>query len=306
MISFIIPAYNAEKTLERAIESIINQKDNDIEYEIIIVNDESSDKTEEVAKKIIDKYDKTNIYYYNEENGGPSKARNTGMNKAKGDYIIFVDSDDYISDSLLKDIKEFINKGIELIKWNPVFVKEDGKITGKEQCFPFDIMKGTEAFNYLYGKDKLISPVWNYAIKKELVPKFPEGRYHEDFAVMPLTIIKAKTVTFLNKNEYYYVETQNSIMRSLDKNKQRKKLEDMLYNFDTIIKQSEQLNLDKNTKDNLKIFITNSLLDVFTELSGDNKSYYEKELKKRNISKNIKVRNIKQLVKKYLLKMKGF
>lgn len=304
MISFIVPAYNAEKTLERAIKSIINQKDNNFEYEIIIVNDGSTDKTNEVAEQIIEKYNNS-IFYYEEENSGPSSARNLGVDKSKGDYIIFVDSDDYISSTLLKDIEQYINKGIELIKWNPIFLKENGQEVGKEQCFPFDVMTGVEAFNYLYGRDKLISPVWNYAIKKELVPKFPEGKYHEDFAVMPLTMLKAKTMVFIDKNEYYYVETSNSIMRNLDTKKKRKKIEDLLLNCDEIIENAEKLYLDNNTSDNLKIFVTNSLLDVLPELEGEDKKYYETELKKRNISKNIKVRSPKQLVKKVLLKLKG-
>ncbi len=308
MISFIVPAYNAEKTLERAIKSIINQKDNKFDYEIIIVNDGSTDKTKEVAKQIIEQYSKTNnnIYYIEQENGGPSKARNTGTENSKGDYIIFVDSDDYISDTLLKDIEEHINKGIELIKWNPIFVTEDGQEVGREPCYPFDVMTGIEAFNYLYGRDKIISTPCTYAIKRTIAPIFPEGRYHEDFAVMPFIILKAKTMVFIDKNEYYYVQTNNSIMRNADLKKQRKKLEDLLYISEEMVKQSEEFKLDKYTQENLSIFITNSLLAVLSDLSGENKKYYESELKKRKISKNIKIRNPKQLAKKILLKIKGF
>lgn len=303
MISFIIPAYNAEKTLERAVNSIINQKDNKFEYEIIIVNDGSTDKTREVAKQITEK--QNNIYYFEQENGGPSKARNTGIEKSKGDYIIFVDSDDYISDTLLKDIEKHISNGIELIKWNPIFVTNDMQEVGREDCYPFDVKTGIDAFNYLYGRDKIIATPCTYAIKRTIAPVFPNGRYHEDFAVMPLTILKAKTMVFIDKNEYYYVQTSNSIMRNTDLKKQRKKLEDLLYISEEMVKQSKELNLDKYTEDNLKIFITNSLLAVLPDLSGENKKYYETELKKRKISRNLKIRNPKQLVKKVLLKLKG-
>lgn len=322
MISFIIPAYNAEKTIERAVKSILGQKNTNLDYEIIIVNDGSSDNTENVIKKIINveaKIDANaqkdnvnlnemvkNIIYVNKENGGLSDARNVGIQKSKGDYIIFVDSDDYISEYLLHDIEEYINKDIDLIKWNPVYVNENGDIVGKEECYPFDNKNGVEGFNYLYGKDKLISSAWNYAIKRYLVPKFPEGRYHEDFATMPIVVLKAKTMASLDKNEYYYVLSSESIMRSKNEEKQRKKLEDVLVNYDELIEKAKNLNLNKYTMENFMIFLTNSLLAILPEQEGENKQYFESELKKRKIAKNIKIRNGKQLVKKVILKLKGF
>ncbi len=326
MISFIIPAYNAEKTIMRAIESIINQKETSVEYEIIVINDGSKDKTKENVKKIIDNYsinktiydennysiilknkDNNNIkfFYYQQENKGIANTRNLGIKKSNGDYIIFVDSDDYVSDTLLKDIEKYINNGIELIKWNPNVVKENGEIIKKEECFPFEKKTGIDGFNFLYGKDKLISCLWNYAIKKELIPEFPEVDYHEDFAVLPLIILKAKSMVFISKNEYYYVQTEKSVMRGNDEEKQRKRLEDVLFIYDNILKQIPSLKLDKYTNENLKIFLTNSLIVFLPELSDKNKNFFLDELSKRKVSKNLKARNFKQLLKKCFYTIKG-
>ena len=118
----------------------------------------------------------------------------------------------------------------------------------------FDIVTGEEGFNLLFGKDNLIDCLWNYAIKKEIILEFPKGTYHEDFATMPLVILNAKTMVSLNKFEYYYVQTENSIMRSNDKQINKKKLQDKLIHFDNLIKQANNMNISKKTKENLKIY----------------------------------------------------
>ncbi len=304
MISFVIPAYNAENTIEKAVKSILNQKNSSLQYEIIIVNDGSKDNTKIKVQELIKSND--NIYLYEEENLGVSQARNLGVSKANGDYIIFVDSDDYISENLLHDIETYINQKVDLIKWNLIIADEDGKEISKEVCYPFQETTGIEGFNELYGKDKLIASLCNYAIKKELLPLFPANRYHEDFRIMPLVILKAPKMVSLDKNEYYYVMSKNSIMRNDDLQKQRKKLEDMLINFDEFLEEAKKLNLDKFTHENLKIYVTNSMFAVIKDLEGENKSYYIQELKKRKIAKYIKMRNCKQIVKRILLEIKGF
>ena len=300
MISFIIPSFNSSNTIKRAVESILNQTSN-IKYEIIIVDDGSSDNTEEVVKC----YDNDErVKYYKKENSGVADTRNYGISKAVGDYIIFVDSDDYISENLLKDIEPYLMQNIELIKWNPIFVDENKNEILKPSSVAFEKVTGEQGFNILFGRDNLIDCLWNYAIKKELVMGFPSGTYHEDFATMPLVILNAKSFVSLDKRDYYYVQSNNSIMRNKNDNKTRKKLEDKLNHFDNLIKESSKMNIQKQTKDNFAIYATNSLLAVVKELNEKDKIYYTSELKKRKISKYIKARNIKQLIKKVILSLK--
>lgn len=299
MISFIIPAYNARKTIGKAIESILNQEKSDIDYEIIVVDDGSNDN----LKDELEKYENKIRYFY-KENSGVSDARNLGVKMSKGEYIIFVDSDDYISRSLLKDIQEYINKKIELIKWNPVFVDADGNKLKQEKSVKFEIVTGEEGFNLLFGKDNLIDCLWNYAIKKSLMMKFPSKMYHEDFRTMPLIILKAKSMVSIDKYEYFYVQSQNSIMRNTDIQKEKKKIEDKITHYDNIMKELEKMNLNKRTKENVAIFITNSLLTGISDLNEENKNWAIKELKRRKVAKNIKIRNFKQLIKRIILEIK--
>ncbi len=301
MISFIIPAYNAGKTIGRTIKSIVSQEGTSMDYEVIVVDDGSDD---DLRERVEEFKENKRIKYFYKDNNGVSDARNYGVNQASGEYIIFVDSDDYISKTLLKDIEPYINQDIDLIKWRPLFVDEEGNILRKEGSNSFNKVSGEKGFNLLFGKDNLIDCLWNYAIKKELMLEFPSGMYHEDFATMPLIILRANTMISINKYEYYYVQSQNSIMRNENEEMKRKKLQDKLVHFDNLLKEAKKLTIKKVTKENLAIFATNSLLAVIEDLDEENKIWFEKELKLRKIAKNIKVRNFKQFIKRIILEVK--
>ena len=253
MISFIVPAYNAKLTIKRTIDSILNQVESSIDYEIIVVDDGSTDNLrKEIVKYSTDSLKK--ITYTRKQNGGLSDARNYGVKKAKGDYIIFVDSDDYIDKKLLKDIKVYINKGVDLIKWNPIYVYEDGR-KEKRNIYNSDlnIISGEDGFNLLFGNDPLMSCSWNYCIKKEFVPEFPVGMYHEDFATTTLMLLKANSMVITNKFEYYYIQTDNSITRGNDVKKQKKRFQDLVKHCDKIIKETSKLKVSNKTKENVRI-----------------------------------------------------
>lgn len=123
-ISFIVPVYNNEKTIEKTLNSILNQNNKDIDFEIVVINDGSTDN----SKNIIEKYKSNeNIRIFNKENEGIATTRNFGVDHAEGEYIIFVDGDDYVEKSLLDDINDYIEKDVDLIKWSPIWVNTEGE-----------------------------------------------------------------------------------------------------------------------------------------------------------------------------------
>lgn len=303
MVSFIIPAFNASKTIKRAINSILNQNVQDLDFEIIIVDDGSDDD----LRKVINEYSPSDlkyIRYYKKENEGVAEARNFGVKKAKGDYIIFVDSDDYVSRKLLKDIKKYIKKGYDLIKWSAILVDENDEKLEEPEENELVSVSGEEGFNLLYGTDKLMVCLWNYAIKKDIMLEFTKGEFHEDFEIMPLIILKAEKMIITDKKEYFYVQSKNSIMRNNDKKKEKKKLQDMLKHYDSLIKKSSEMDIADYTKENVAIFATYALIAVVNDIEGKNKEYYLSEIKKRKVYKNIKVRGIKSLIKRILYSIK--
>ena len=107
--SIIVPVYNAEKTLERCVESIVKQSFTD--YEIILVNDGSKDNSKSICAKLSDEY--SNVVLVDKKNGGASSARNAGIDIASGKYILFVDSDDYLNDDFFEVI-DSIEKDFDL------------------------------------------------------------------------------------------------------------------------------------------------------------------------------------------------
>ena len=122
-ISIVIPIYNVEHYIGRCVESVLNQKLSKDEYEVIFVNDGTKDNSVEVLNKAIDFEKYKNLHIYNKENGGLSSARNFGLDKAHGDYVWFVDSDDWIEPNCLAKIVKKLNE-IFVIP----FLKKYGKI----------------------------------------------------------------------------------------------------------------------------------------------------------------------------------
>ena len=299
MISIIITAYNAEKTIERCINSILENEYND--FEIIVINDGSSDKTE----KVIELFASDKIKYFSKKNTGVADSRNFGIEKAKGEYITFVDSDDYMSNNYFENLDKYLKQGIDIIKRKATIINEKNNEKTKIEGPVFDEITGEQAFNELCFKDIYLDTLWSYIIKKSLFTEnnlyFEPNKYHEDFGLLPLVILKAKSVVSTNDYVYYYVQTDGSIMRDSDDAKTIKKSKDVLYHYDNIIEQTEKYDISRKTKENVRIYCTNAILLKVKELKGKAQNDFIKELKKRKIYKNIKARNLKQLIKKILL-----
>lgn len=299
MLSIIITAYNAEKTIERCINSILENEYND--YEIIVINDGSSDKTE----KVIELFASDKIKYFSKKNTGVADSRNFGIEKAKGEYITFIDSDDYVSNNYFKNLDKYLKQGIDIIKRKAIIINEKDNEKTKIEGPVFGEITGEQAFNELCFKDIYLDTLWSYIIKKNLFTEnnlyFEPNKYHEDFGLLPLLILKAKSVISTNDYVYYYVQTDGSIMRDSDDAKTIKKSKDVLYHYDNIIEQTEKYDISRETKENVRIYCTNAILLKVKELKGKAQNDFIKELKKRKIYKNIKIRNLKQLIKKILL-----
>ena len=198
MISIIIPCYNAEKTIKRCLESVISQTYKNIE--IVIINDGSIDKTDSIIKKYIND---NRIKYYNRSNHGIGKTRNFGIKETTGEYITFLDSDDYAIDNLYKLAQK--NK-LDLVV-SDYYVDNKNIKSEKIKSFPITNIKNNP--NLIF--DINLAP-WNKLYKKELIEniKFEENLKYEDAPFVIESIIKAKRIGKLDKETYYYVVNSNS------------------------------------------------------------------------------------------------
>lgn len=305
-ISVIVPVYNTGKYVEKCLDSLINQTVKN-ELEIIIVNDGSTDNSEEVIKKYMKKQENQEIIkYYAKENEGIAKTRNFGIEKATSEYIMFVDSDDYIDEKTIEKLKPYIDNHIDLIKFKLQRVDENGKIIEKVSGPTFENMTGEEAFNIMFSEDVLIDSSCVYLIKKELFTKHNfkfQQTYHEDFGLIPIIILVAKSVVSTSYYLYQYVQSSNSITRNEDYAKTKKRMDEVLVHYDNMLETIQNINLNKKTIENVKIYYTNAIILKLKDLKEEDKDKYIKEIKKRKMYDNIKVRNLKQMLKKMLLRI---
>ncbi len=301
-LSFIIPVYNREKTIQRALDSIIKQLNNDIE--IVIVNDGSTDGTEQIINRYIEKYG-NNISYYNKQNEGVAATRNFGINKAKGEYVMFVDSDDYIEENFIKEVHNYLEQNLDVIKFKAKCVNENGQLLTKVDGPVFEKVTGENGFNKLVFLDNLIDSPCVYLFKKELFIKnnlfFRVGTEHEDFGLIPLILLLAKSMISLDIYGYNYVQTDDSITRNNDYKKTIKKFEDALLHYDNMLQFIKKIDILEKTQENVKTYYTNAILLKLETIEKKDRKPYIKQIRKRKMIRNIKPKDLKQLFKRIIL-----
>lgn len=298
--SIIVPVYNVEKYLEDCLESILKQTYDD--FEVIVVNDGSTDN----SQKVIDNYAKRDnrIKAFKKKNGGVSDARNYGISKAKGEYFIFVDSDDTINDKLLEKLDKEIKKydEIDLIKYQLQMTDKEPQL----EFNTFDLLNGEEAFLELIKDDLFVSPV-TYAYRLEYFRnkkfKYEVGRIHEDFGLTPLIVISANKVSAIDYVGYNYIVRENSIMTNNSNERLIKKNEDTLFFYDNMMKFIEKSNFNSYVTKIFKSYISNGLINRTVLLDGTLLKDYVNELKIRKVGNNLIDDTLPRKIKKILFKL---
>lgn len=217
-LSIIVPVYNVERYVRKCILSIIEQNDDIFKtIELIIVNDGTKDKSVEQIQDLVDHYD--NIALINESNAGLSVARNNGMSLAKGDYVWFIDSDDWISSDAISYLMPFLDNTNDIVVINYITVTERGEFPEKT---PFDeerTLSGKESFRQRCEFGTMAQRgVYRKQFMLEKNLSFVPGIYSQDDELCLRASYLAETVTFLPRPIYYFLrtvgESHKSIMNS--------------------------------------------------------------------------------------------
>lgn len=209
-VSIIVPIYKVEKYLDKCIQSIINQTLED--FEVILVDDGSPDNCGKIADKYAKKHN--NISVIHKKNGGLSSARNAGLKKAEGEYIAFIDSDDYIE----KDMMEYLYKNAkkcnsDIAACGYSVIWPNGEIEKITKDVGDVVYTKAEALDIHLFSGYIDDVSWNKLYKRELFEsiRFAEGKLYEDMIIMPLLLSQCEKVSLHSDSKYYYCKRNDSI-----------------------------------------------------------------------------------------------
>lgn len=249
-VSIIVPVYNVEKYVSVCIDSIVHQSYRNIE--IILVDDGSTDK----SGVICDKWQKKDrrIKVIHKKNGGLSSARNVGLDNAHGEYISFIDSDDFIKEDMLSSlIKEMKNYECDIVCCNYFYYSNNNKQLHNVQIKENKLYSSTEAINNLFYDGYYKFYAWNKLYKRSLFGyqiRYPEGKLFEDITTTYKLFKKSNNILFLNRALYFYRVRQNSITNVKFNNRTYEMIEAINY-------------VKKMEKDNIEVRVGCILYQLF-------------------------------------------
>ncbi len=297
-ISVIVPVYNVKDYIEDCVKSLVNQSFKD--YEILLINDGSTDGSDKICEVYEKKY--KNVTLFTKKNGGLSDARNYGVSKSNGEYITFVDSDDYVDKFFLEKLYLAIktkNSEISMCFYEKVPEKTIEIKETEIDMKKIEIVEKNDIFNYLLtpntstpyeiGTCKLI--------RKEILDdvKFPIGIVHEDTATSYKIFEKANKISVINEKLYYYRQREGSITHKFNE----KRLD--LIN---VLKQRQNF-FDKKSKHLQQkhfIFMFNRLCRLRYEAKTNKVAYKKVDISIKKLLKNniIKDFNYKDRIKFFI------
>ncbi|NFO13453.1 glycosyltransferase [Clostridium botulinum] len=205
-ISVVIPIYNVERYLEKCLESVVSQ--NFDSYQVILVNDGSTDSSEKIAKKFVKKYKRFKIV--NKTNAGLGAARNTGLQHCSGKYVVFIDSDDYIEKDYLYTLYNSVkpnNSDMAICSFEKIFENKNKSIVNMLNIDCDKTYSGIDTLKLLF-KSKISCYAWDKIYKRKLFNdnniKYCEGRLYEDIFTTIKLISSCRRISFVNKPLYKY------------------------------------------------------------------------------------------------------
>ena len=273
LISIIIPVYKVEKYLEKCIQSLINQTYENLQ--IILVDDGSPDN----CGKICDEYAKKDhrIEVIHKSNGGLSDARNKGLEIAKGEYIGFIDSDDYIESDMYEVLYNLLKQYNADVSICNFYTVSQGKISIKNADNGINEYNRIEILKEILLDKNIQSYAWNKLYKKELFDeiKYPVGKKYEDIGTTFYLLEKCNKVVVTGKPEYYYINRQDSIVNNVTETTITDYIELIMQRYDYIEENIKELS--SYNKDYLKRILKTAEQDIknLNEVGDYTKRKYE-------------------------------
>lgn len=218
LISIIVPVYKVEQYLDKCIQSIVDQTYTNLE--IILVDDGSPDRCPEMCDTWAMR--DSRILVIHKENAGVSAARNSGLDLASGEYLAFVDSDDYIANNLCeKVVRLFSENDVDIVTFDCQQVTETGEVLGGTETICDGILT-TETALLMLMQGRINNYLWNKVYRRHVFRdiRCPEGQIcFEDMAIMYKAFLKSKRIYCLNEKLYHYLKRSDSATSAMDATK---------------------------------------------------------------------------------------
>lgn len=236
-VSVIIPVYNVQEYIGECLGSLVKQTMKD-DLEVIIVNDGSKDSSQEIIDKYVERY--PNLFKsFIKENSGQGFARNYGLKYATGDYIGFVDGDDYIKEDMYEILyKEAIEKNLDIVVCDMLWLYENGETQSRDTLPRF--LKEFNVHTYILSNPGPVNKIYKREVWNKGKIQFPDIWY-EDLGVIPALVRYTKDIGYVNKELYLYRQRHNSTMLKIEYNEKLLDIIKACNNLYTILKDTEFL-----------------------------------------------------------------
>ncbi len=279
ILSIIVPIYNVESYLSKCIESLLCQNLSAEEYEIVLIDDGSTDRSGHIADDYAQQY--ANIKVVHQQNAGLSEARNAGVAQSSGQYIMFVDSDDYLQPNVLKSLTDkMIADKLDVLRFNYQNVDESGVVVKPnkvDKAFADYSDKLCNGLTFLNERLGIGCYACMFVITRQLAQiRFSSGRYFEDSDWTPRVMLGAKRVTSTNLLVYNYLVRTGSITKSVSKEKKQKVIDDKIWLISRIKEFARQAD-DKRWFEGM---VANTVIGVLTSVAKDDYENREQVLAK--------------------------
>ena len=211
LISIIIPVYNVEKYLKECVDSVRKQTYKNLE--IILIDDGSKDNSGKLCDELSKEDNRIKVIH--KENGGLSDARNVGIENATGEYIQFIDSDDFVEKDMIEILYNDICQGKADVSMCSLYLYKDGEKT-TDASYKKEIFNKEQVLKEILLDERVRSYAWNKMFKKSLFEsiRFPKGKVFEDIYTMSPIFQKANKIVFNDIPLYYYRQREGSILHN--------------------------------------------------------------------------------------------
>ena len=328
-LSIIVPIYGVEQYLRKCIDSLLNQNIPSSEYEIILVDDGSPDACPQICDDYAAAHKSVRVVH--RENGGLSAARNSGIEVAQGEYIMFVDSDDYIEPNALGGLMTQVERdNLDVLRYRLQYVREvkSRELRAESEYEVYNPYKSdpfngndysevpTDGVSFLNLRMSTACYAWAFVLKRELLEGclFTPGIYFEDTDWTPRMLCKANRVASTNTVVYNYLQREGSITNAVNRSKQKKVLDDKVHLIGTLQQQATDLQKSGRYNRWYRDMISDTVVSIISMLSTTfytEKDAYLAQLEQLNIyplaTKTLKARiiNISPLFMVKLLHLKN-